>query len=621
MFWPVSIEVKAPPGSDASGDLSVAGIAFPGIPAIILGHNRNVGWGATVAGYDVSDAYQETLTPDGKSVVFNGAPVPIQTIDEVINLQSGTPITYTVQVVPHHGPIVPNIVNHRVVPADPKVGAMSIRWTGLDATHELEAVFDLLRAKDVDTARAALTNFGVGGQNWMLGDTKGNILWTSHVLVPTRDQRAFTWNAATYQGHLPCFLLPGDGTAEWTGFLPDDLVPWEKDPAAGYMSTANNDPIGNTLDNDPSNDTLPDGTPMYLACTYDIGFREGKIHKRIESHTGPLALTDLSVIQGDEQSSMGTGLTPALVSALQRAQAEKATPGTYPDLTAVVADPAYDPTKMAAVHDLLVAWGAAGYQASSGIDPDDNTPLPASGATAAQASASQATLIFNAWQVRFYTRVFGDEVSRMNVGFSDDQQESRAILRLVAADPKTLATYDPATGDSSLWDDLGTPAVESRYDRMVRALLDAFGDLAKIAGPDITAYRWGAQHTLTFEALLPFWPTLNIPPSNDATFGSTGFPRHGDRYSIDAADFSFVAAGSPLDFTYGAGPTQRFVVDLDPAGPVAFNTLPGGVVWDPASPHFRDEAELWRRNQVHPVPYALADVIAAKESRTLVSPQ
>lgn len=618
VFWPVSIEVKAPAGGDASNDLSVAGLAFPGIPGIILGHNQNIGWGATVAGYDVSDAYREQLTSDGKSVMFNGAAVPLQTVDEVINLQGGSSLTYAVQVVPHHGPIVPTIVNHQVVPADPTTGAVSIRWTGLDATHELQAVFGLLRATDVDSARTALKDFEVGGQNWMIGDTSGHILWTSHVKVPTRDRRAFQWDAASYQGTLPCFVLPGDGTAEWTGYLPDDLVPWEKDPAKGYMSTANNDPIGNTLDNDPSNDTLPDKTPMYLAATYDIGFREGKIHQRIEAHTAPLAPADLSTIQGDDQSSMGTALTPALVSAIEAAQAEKATPGTHPDLTAIVADAGYDAATIKTVHDLLVAWGAAGYHAASGVNPDDNTSLPAS---SADAQAAQATLIFNAWQVRLYTRVFGDELGKMNRGFSDSQQESRALLRLVLADPTTLATYDSTTGDSSLWDDLGTAAVESRSERMIRALLDALADLAKLDGPDLSTYRWGAHHTLTFEALLPFWPTMNIPPSSDPVFGTSGFPRHGDRYNIDACEFSFVGAGSPFDFTYGAGPTQRFVVDLDPAGPRVVNALPGGVVWDSESPHFRDEAELWRRNQTHPVPYLLDDVIAAKESRTLVSPQ
>src|SRR5262249_49828094 len=237
------------------------------------------------------------------------------------------------------------------------------------------------------------------------------------------------------------------------------------------------------------------------------------------------------------------------------------------------------------------------------------------------ASAAQAALIFNAWQVRLYTRVFGDELAKMKSGFNDDQQEARAILRLVQGDPTTFATYDSATGDSSLWADLGTMGVvESRFERMIRALLDALGDRAKTDGPDITKYRWGAPHTLTLAALLPLWPSLSIPPQEDPVFGATGFPRHGDRFSIDAAEFPFVGASSPFDFTYGAGPTQRFVVDLDPAGPRAVNALPGGEIWDPMSPHFRDEAELWRRNQTHPVPYLLPDVIAAKESRTLVSP-
>ena len=65
-----------------------------------------------MAGYDVSDAYRETLTADGKGVVFKGSTVPIQTIDEVISLQSGAPLTYSVQVVPHHRA-------HRCPPSSP----------------------------------------------------------------------------------------------------------------------------------------------------------------------------------------------------------------------------------------------------------------------------------------------------------------------------------------------------------------------------------------------------------------------------------------------------------------------------------------------------------------------
>ena len=71
------------------------------------------------------------------------------------------------------------------------------------------------------------------------------------------------------------------------------------------------------------------------------------------------------------------------------------------------------------------------------------------------------------------------------------------------------------------------------------------------------------------------------------------------------------------DFTYSHGPTQRFVIDMDPRGPVARNALPGGNVWDSQDPHFRDEAERWRRNQNRPVPFAIADVIDAAETRVV----
>ena len=621
IFWPVSIDVTAPKGGDDSQNLKVGGVAFPGIPGIILGHNEHIAWGATVAGYDVSDAYAETLTADAKSVVFNGQPVAIQTVDEKIIIQGRDPITYTVQIVPHHGPIIPTIgSNHVIEPLDPSKGAVSMRWTGLEATTEIAAVFDLLKAKDVDEARTALNKFGVGAQNWMIGDTSGNILWTSHANVPIRDTRAYQWDASKYTGTLPCLILPGDGTAEWKGYLPDDTVPWVKNPAAGFISTANNDPIGVSLDNDPSNDKLPDGTPQYLACQFDIGFREGRIQTRIKAHTDPFKTDDLADIQADMRSAMGSALAPALITALDRAEEERASPGTHPDLTAIVKDAAYDGTKIKTIRALLADWGqTSDYAAPSGIDPETNKPLAATGADAAAVSASQATLIFNAWLVRVTSRIFGDELARMKLSFQPGAEPmSKALLHLFNADPQTLATYDAATGDSSLWDDIDTAGVvESRNERMVRGLLDALTDLGMMAGPDISTYRWGTFHTIRFAALVPVFGTLSIPPTADPTFPN-GFPRKGDSFTVDAAQYTFVDQSTPLDFTYGAGPAQRFVIEMDPSGPKAFNALPGGAVWDATSPHFRDEAEYWRKNQNHPVPFALADVIAAKEKRTVV---
>ena len=46
--------------------MHVAGVTFPGVPGIVLGHNENIAWGATNVGPDVQDVYYETFNADGK---------------------------------------------------------------------------------------------------------------------------------------------------------------------------------------------------------------------------------------------------------------------------------------------------------------------------------------------------------------------------------------------------------------------------------------------------------------------------------------------------------------------------------------------------------------------------
>nr|AYM54226.1 penicillin amidase [Sorangium cellulosum] len=617
----VSIHITAPEGKDASRDMHVGGVTFPGIPGIILGHNEHLGWGATVAMYDVTDVYAETLTPDGKAVLFNGNPVPLQTVEEVIAIAGREPYTYRVPIVPHHGPLLPAIVDHEVVDPDPALGALSVRWTGLEPTKELEAIFGLLRARSVDEAQASLTKFTVGSQNWVMGDTAGDILWTTHAAIPTRAPAAFAWDAATSTGILPCMVLPGDGTAEWTGTLPEHLIPWAKNPSSGYIATANNDPIGDSLDNDPSNGVLPDGTPMYLGCSFDIGFREARIQERLDAHEGPLSPEDCAAIQGDIKSALGERLVPHLLRAMDRAAEERATPGTHPDLSAIVADAAYDSQRLAALRALLEGWGKdADYEAAAGIDLDTGMPLADEGDSpeAIAARASEATLVFNVWLVRVVRRVVGDELGQLGLSSFSREHSAKALLHLFSADREQLATFDPAMQDSALWDDMGTPAVESRDERVMRALLDAVAWLEQQGSSGAAEPRWGAFHKVTFDALIPLFSSLSIPPPSDPLW-SGGFPRGGDEFAVDSSDYrlSWALDESP-DFRYVHGPSQRLVVELDPAGPRAWNAIPGGNVWDAESPHFRDQAELWRKNQTHLVPFLLPDVIAAKESRAVV---
>jgi penicillin amidase len=599
IFWPVTMHVDGPAES-----LHVAGLSFVGIPGIILGHNRFIGWAATVVGYDVTDTWHE-------------AEIAIETVEEVIEVRDADPVVYDVQLVPDHGAIIPTIVDGAVVPPDPALGALSQRWTGMQPSGEFTAVFRLLRAKNVDEAREALRHFGVGAQNWVVGDVDGGFLWDPHALIPERSDGAFSWNPASYEGTLPSFVLPGDGSAEWIGAWDDDELPWAKNLTQGYVVTANQDPVGTNIDNHPANEMRPGGGRGYTAALFAHGFRTQRIVERIEGLSEPITMDDMQSIQADHRSALGARLVPSLLVAIDAALAEQQSPGTHPDLSMIVTDGAFDADRFAAVKTALEGWrDESDYAAASGVNPDDNQPLPLDQPAA---RAARATLLFNVWLVRFFARVFRDESARFGrpagTGF-----EVRSLLHLLESDPQTLATYDPATGDSAIWDDIDTPELESRHERMIRALLDALIYLADEVGSDIDSYRWGLHHTVRFETQVPLWNALAIPSLDDGVFPD-GFPRHGDQYAVDACNFEQRrGVDADIDFSYGGGPVQRFVIDLDPAGVRARNVLPGGAVWAKDDPHFADQAEQWRRNQTHEVPFELEAVLPLTEQRLVLEP-
>ena len=327
----------------------------------------------------------------------------------------------------------------------------------------------------------------------------------------------------------------------------------------------------------------------------------------------------MSSIQADHRSPLGSWLTPLLLMAIDNAQSESLALGSYPDLSAVAYDKDYDRVRMHQVRAILAAWGDQyDYDAASGVDLDTNQPLPLEQPDAA---ASQATAIFNAWLVRLLARTFGDEMVLVGEA-SGSRLDLRGLLHLTSTDPANLATYDPATKDSALWDDLTTPdQLESRQERMVRALLDALSWLDEKFPGGLDEVRWGMLHTVRFNPSAPVFGELAIPPTNDPVFAG-GFPRHGDMYVVDASNFSTrKTVEKALNFTYGSGPNQRFVIDLDPAGPKARNALPGGASGFLDDPHFSDQAERWRRNQTHDVPFALGEVLGAAERRTTFTPE
>jgi penicillin amidase len=617
-FWPVSLHVVRELDAPSASDEHVAGVAFPGVPAVVVGHNAHVAWGTVATRYDVTDLYAETLSADGTGVRFQGGDVPFETLDERIDVRGGDSIATRIYLVPHHGPLLPTIEGTTTLPPDPEAGAISVRWTGLEPDGDRAAWVGLARSSSVAEANAALASYRIGGQGFVLADDVGTIAWTSPASLPERDPRALGWSAESAAGLLPCLVLPGDGTAEWLDRWPASALPAVREPLGGYVSAANNDPVGGTFDGDPSDDLRVDGGSAYLGCEFDPGLRQARIQRLIEGRTGLLGPAELAAMQNDARSAIGARLGPALLLAILNAQHEHSSPGAHPMLAAVVSDPAYDPGALDVVAGALATWrDESDYLAASGVDPASGLPL---GLELREGRAAQATLLFHAWLVRLLALTFGDELALVGLE-RGSPAELRALLYLLAVEPAALATYDPATQDSALWDDLGTLDFrEARQERMIRALLDALGRLGTALGPELGSYRWGMLHTLRLEALVPGHPSVAIPSWSDPLFPG-GFARHGDGHTIDLSPFPLEhAAGDELDLSSGAGPVQRLVVDLDPAGPRARFSLAGGASEDPESPHAADEAAGWQRGELHDVPFALDEVIAAAESRMVVVP-
>ncbi len=573
--------------------VNTMGVQLAGVPAIALGMNEHIAWGATVNNIDVTDVYQETLVPCNNPaipcVMFNGQKVPLMPRVEKFNIGQYGKIQRTLSLtlydVPHHGPIIPRVVNHDAL--DPLGSSeLSIRYTGHEPARLLPAFFGVVTAKNMQEAVASLdANLKYGSQNWVIGDDGGHFGWTQIIRVPRR--------AA---GHAPWKVLPGDGTAEWGPDMDPKYIPHAYDPAQGYIVTANNDPIGVTDDGDPFFDEpMVDGAPLYLGALYDPGTRVGRATARIKDATSggkKLSLDDMLAIQSDAISEHGQIVAPTLVDAAKALGEEIAQPGMHPELTQIAMN-ASAQAKAALPKALALVQG---WTFDTPAASDEEMP------TAAEIADSGATTVTMVFLPRLVQRAVGDERAVLGQGV-DDFFDLKLVERM-CAHPELLKTgVAQQTGDALLWDDLNTQPIEGKRAIAAAALVDALDFVVGKMGADPNGWRWGKVHTLTLDFPAPM-DALKIPLKTDPNFPN-GYPRHGTIGTVDVGGFGL----GGTDFTYAHGPAIRFSCELAPDGPHGRNALPGGEIFDPSSPHYSDQMQKWRKNQTFPLAFTDDEVV------------
>lgn len=203
--------------------MRVAGVTFPGVPGIVLGHNEYIAWGATNVGPDVQDLFVEIFDAEGRVKTPNGWELPV-TRTETINVRTSL-------LKPDTQPESIEVIETRngVVILDEGGKHFSLRWTARDPRNvDFEAFFRLNRAKSWEEFRTALSTYRGATQNFVYADTKGNIGWQVAGGIPTR---------RSGDGSLPYDGSMNDG--EWTGYIPLDELPKLYNPPSGLIVTAN----------------------------------------------------------------------------------------------------------------------------------------------------------------------------------------------------------------------------------------------------------------------------------------------------------------------------------------------------------------------------------------------
>jgi len=253
------------------GDLNVAGVALPGVPGVVIGHNERIAWGITATMADGDDLYLERINPDSpRRYEYKGVWVDGDLLREEIVVRGRAERVVEEVLVTRHGPVI-----SPAVPGETR--ALALRTTASEPSQQAQAIIALNLAGDWQAFRDALRLWPAPSLNFVYADVEGNIGYQMAGLVPQR---------AKGYGLVPS---PGwTGEYDWTGFIPFEELPFAANPDRHYVVTANNQVVDNDY-------------PYFLSGEYIDGYRAQRIAQLLEAKEKH-STEDFRAIQSDVYS-------------------------------------------------------------------------------------------------------------------------------------------------------------------------------------------------------------------------------------------------------------------------------------------------------------------------------
>lgn len=255
----------------ACPEFDAIGLSFPGVPGLPhFGHNRSVAWCVTHAMADAQDLFVERFDVENpRRYLFKGEWRQADIRHETVRVRGSAPVEIDVTIT-HHGPIALG---------DPRRGhGIAFRYTATaQPNRTFEALLPMLRATSADELEAAMRPWIDPVNNLVFADVQGAIGYRTRGQVPVR---------APANAWVP---VPGwDATYDWSGAIPFEEMPAQRNPKTGWIATANSKIAGPEY-------------PHYIGLDFAPDFRTRRVAMRLDAlHRATAA--DMTAIHADHVS-------------------------------------------------------------------------------------------------------------------------------------------------------------------------------------------------------------------------------------------------------------------------------------------------------------------------------
>ncbi len=265
-----------------SPEVKAAGAGLPGTPGVMLGHNERIAWGVTAAIVDGDDFFVERVNPDNPSQYeHRGDWVDGEVVREEIKVRGRSQPVVEEVLITRHGPVVSPAIKG-------ETRTLALRTTAQEPSHQTQAQLMLMRARNWEEFREALSGWPVPPLNFAYADVDGNIGYQLAARVPVR---------AKGYGVVPS---PGwAGEHEWTGFVPFDELPHAYNPPTHWVASSNNK-------------IVDDDYPHFLSANYADSPRQQRIIEMLEAKE-KLSADDFQAMHADQLSLPARELVPRIL--------------------------------------------------------------------------------------------------------------------------------------------------------------------------------------------------------------------------------------------------------------------------------------------------------------------